>query len=108
IASLKPNLLIEVGSGYSTRFARAAIQANSPATRLISIDPSPRAEISLLCDESIKTPLEDVNQGVFARLQSGDILFIDNSHRAFQNSDVTVFFVEILPNLPKGCVLHIH
>ena len=34
---------------------------------------------------------------------------IDNSHRSFQNSDVTVFFTEILPcRLKTGCHYGIH
>ena len=41
-------------------------------------------------------------------LSAGDMVFIDNSHRAFQNSDVTVFFTEVLPALPAGVAYGIH
>jgi hypothetical protein len=42
------------------------------------------------------------------KIRSGDILFFDGSHRTFTNSDVTVFFLETLPRLPPGVIVHIH
>jgi len=45
---------------------------------------------------------------VFDRLQAGDTLFFDGSHRTFMNSDVTVFFLEVLPRLKPGITVHIH
>ncbi len=44
----------------------------------------------------------------FADLPGDAVLFVDNSHRAFQNSDVTVFFMEILPMLAPGIVWGLH
>ncbi|MGH9508484.1 MAG: class I SAM-dependent methyltransferase, partial [Terriglobales bacterium] len=41
-------------------------------------------------------------------LRQGDILFVDGSHRSFMNSDVTVFFLDILPQLRPGVLVHIH
>lgn len=104
----KPPTLVEVGSGNSTRFARRAITDHSLSTRLISIDPLPRAEVDTICDEVIRSPLESVNLDVFDRIQPGDFVFIDNSHRSFTNSDVTTFFLDVLPNLPSGVVVHVH
>ena len=37
-----------------------------------------------------------------------DVLFFDGSHRVFQNSDVTVFFLEVLPLLASGVLVQIH
>jgi len=45
---------------------------------------------------------------VFDELAAGDILFLDSSHRVFMNSDVTVFFLEILPRLKPGILVHVH
>lgn len=108
ILSRKPRIYLEVGSGYSTKFARAAITAGSPSTTLISIDPHPRREIDDLCDEVIRSPLEDVDLGVFDRLTAGDIAFFDGSHRVFTNSDTTVFFLDVLPRLKPGVLVHAH
>jgi hypothetical protein len=104
----RPRLFMEVGSGHSTRFARNAIGRRSLATQIVSIDPLPRCEIDPLCDEVIRQPLEDVSPDYFDRLGTGDMLFIDSSHRAFTNSDVTVFFLDILPRLKSGVIIHFH
>jgi len=33
---------------------------------------------------------------------------MDGSHRSFMNSDVTIFFLEILPRLKSGVLVHLH
>ncbi|HSF47793.1 MAG TPA: class I SAM-dependent methyltransferase [Burkholderiales bacterium] len=108
LAEVRPALYLEVGSGNSTKFARRAIQDRRLATRIVSIDPRPRAEIDRLCDELIREPFERESADIAGRLRAGDVLFIDSSHRSFTNSDVTVFFLETLPALPPGVVLHLH
>ena len=108
LATNKPAQLIEIGSGNSTKFARRAIKDHALPTRIISIDPQPRAEIDALCDEFVRAPLEDSVENLAQRLKAGDILFFDGSHRSFQNSDVTVFFLEVLPRLAAGVIVHIH
>jgi hypothetical protein len=35
-------------------------------------------------------------------------LFIDNTHRILPNSDSTVFYLEVLPALKRGLIVHIH
>jgi hypothetical protein len=104
----RPQRFVEVGSGYSTKFARRAIQDHSLRTLITSIDPKPRAEIDKLCDSVIRQPLEEIDLGVFDELEPGDFLFIDGSHRAFTNSDVTVTFLDVLPRLKAGVVVHFH
>jgi hypothetical protein len=108
VATRSPRLYVEVGSGYSTKVVRRAIKDRGLATRLISIDPSPRREIDQLCDEVVRMPLEDYDLGILDDLQANDIFFLDGSHRSFMNSDVTVFFLEILPRLKPGVICHIH
>jgi hypothetical protein len=49
-----------------------------------------------------------VDLSVFNVLQPGDILFLDSSHRCFMASDVTVFFLEVIPRIPRGVLIHIH
>ncbi|NJK68693.1 MAG: class I SAM-dependent methyltransferase [Microcoleus sp. SU_5_3] len=108
IAELKPNLYIEVGSGNSTKFARRAISDHRLKTQIISIDPYPRAEIDSICDRVIRQPIEEVDLSIFDNLQENDIVFIDNSHRCFMNSDVTICFLDIMPRLNPGVYLQIH
>ena len=110
LAAYKPAKYIEIGSGNSTKMARFAIKNNGLATKITSIDPYPRAEIDPLADNIIRKPLEDIADisWICKELAENDILFIDNSHRSFSNSDVTVCFLEILPYLKKGVIVHVH
>ena len=75
---------------------------------MTSIDPQPRNQIDTLCDTVIRKPLEDSDPAIFDALEPGDILFLDSSHRSFQGSDVTVFFLDILPRVRPGVIIHIH
>ncbi len=108
LGSRKPSRYVEVGSGNSTKFARRAVRDLNLATQITSIDPAPRAEVDALCDRVVRQPLEDVDLALFDELEAGDILFVDNSHRVFENSDVTVFFLDVLPRLKPGITVHIH
>lgn len=102
------NIYFEVGSGNSTKFVRKAVNDFGLKTQVISLDPHPRAEIDKLCDKIYRQPLEDFDTSIITdMLYPGDILMIDNSHRGFQNSDVTVFFLDILPKIRKGVLLYI-
>jgi hypothetical protein len=108
VAQLNPRTYLEVGSGSSTQFVRRAVDDQGLRTRIISIDPSPRSEIDALCDEVVREPLEEANLEIFDQLVAGDIVFVDNSHRCFQNSDVTVMFLDVLPRLNPGAYVEFH
>lgn len=109
IARHKPKVYLEVGSGNSTKFARRAVRDHATGTRIISIDPQPRAEIDALCDDVLRLPVEKVDlTKVAALLSPGDVVFVDNSHRAFQNSDVTVCCLDLLTAIPAGCHFGVH
>ncbi len=108
LASHKPEIYLEVGSGNSTKFARRSIDDNNLSTRIVSIDPQPRAEIDAICDSITRKPLEQVDYEIFEKLGPNDVLFVDNSHRSFMNSDVTVLFLDILPRLKPGVLVEIH
>jgi hypothetical protein len=108
IRSMRPKRYLEVGSGISTKFARRAVADGSLATRITSVDPAPRADIDSLCDEVIRRPLETVDLGLFENLDASDIVLLDCSHRVFMNSDVTTFFLDVLPNLSEGVLVCVH
>lgn len=108
LSMFKPEKYVEVGSGNSTKVAFLSKQHNNLSTEIISIDPMPRAEIDQLADKVIRKPFEDVDYTEILNLKENDILFIDNSHRILPNSDAMVFFMEILPKLQKGVIVHIH
>ncbi len=104
----RPRLYIEIGSGNSTKFAAHAIRKHRLPTTIVSIDPSPRAEIDGLADFAVRKPFEEIDVGIMDELRAGDILFMDGSHRCFMNSDATVFFLDVLPRLSPGVIVQIH
>lgn len=103
-----PRLLLEIGSGHSTRFAARAIADGALPTRHVAIDPAPRADCSLLRIQLQRCVLDDVDPALFAELGRGDILFIDSSHILMPGTDVDQLFNRILPGLPSGVLVHIH
>ncbi len=108
LARFKPKRYIEIGSGNSTRVAHKAFIEKDLSTEFISIDPKPRAEIDQLPNRMIREPFENINLDIVAELNANDILFLNNSHRILPNSDSMVFFMEILPRLKRGVIVHLH
>ena len=108
LAEIRPKTYLEVGSGHSTRVAHRSRMDNDIDMKIMSIDPEPRASIQGIVDKMIPSRLESSDYSIFSTVESGDIVFIDNSHRILPNSDSTVFFLEILPELPPGVIVHIH
>jgi len=108
LAIYQPKKYIEVGSGNSTKVAYKSKSENKLATEIISIDPMPRAEIDQLATKVVRKPFEEIDYDIILNLEANDILFIDNSHRILPNSDSMVFYMEILPKLKKGVIVHIH
>jgi predicted O-methyltransferase YrrM len=108
IRTYRPETYLEIGSGITTCFTHRAIRDNGLSTRIVSIDPEPRASIDSICSSVVRSGLETCDLEVFSRLEANDVVFFDGSHRAFMNSDVTVFFIDILPRLKPGVIVHIH
>jgi predicted O-methyltransferase YrrM len=104
----RPERYLEIGSGMSTRVAWQARRAGGFAMKIISVDPAPRLEIAALCDEMHRRPLEEMVGEFLALTTPRSVVFFDGSHRALPGSDVTVFFLEILPRLPAGTLVHVH
>jgi len=108
VRDCKPANIIEVGSGHSTRFMVQAINDGNLDTRFTAIDPAPRADISKLPITIHNDIVQNSRVEIFDQLGSGDILFIDSSHIAMPGSDVDFLFLNILPRLPSGVIVHIH
>jgi hypothetical protein len=104
----RPRLLIEIGSGHSTRFFARAIADAELATRLVAIDPAPRASLASLPIELIETTLHSAPPEVFAALGPGDMLAVDSSHILMPGSDVALLLGDILPLLPAGVLVGFH
>jgi hypothetical protein len=108
LCQIKPSKYVEIGSGTSTRVAYKAKKENFLNYEIISIDPSPRKNISKIADKIYQQNIQDVDSGIIQTLEKDDVLFFDGTHVLYPNSDVLWFFLEILPNLKKGVVVHFH
>lgn len=103
----RPSLVVEVGSGNSSRVIRAALDRNGEG-RLVCIDPEPRARISEVCHEHRPMPVQEVPLEWLRSLPADGVLFIDSSHRAGVGSDVNFLFLEVVPGLAPGALVHVH
>ena len=108
IRRLTPKLVIEVGSGHSTRFMARAIADGGLSTELVAIDPAPRAAIEALPLTLVRATLQQAEPSLFARLGPGDLLCVDSSHILMPGTDVDIVVNDILPSLPSGVVVFFH
>ena len=108
LALRRPKRYVEVGSVNSTKLAAWTARTEGFPCEITSIDPFPRAEVDALVDRAVRKPFEEVEPEVWSTLEAGDVLFVDNSHRALPNSDVTALFMEVLTSLPEGVLVPIH
>jgi hypothetical protein len=110
IRHFQPRLIIEVGSGFSSLIAAEAIAKNKDSA-LICIEPFPLDFLRqgfLGLHSLIEKKVEDMDLEFFSQLESGDILFIDSSHTVKIGGDVNYLFLEVLPRLKPGVIVHVH
>ncbi len=113
IRTIKPKRIFEVGSGNSTLMAIDAINKNQ------SEDPNYKCEH--ICIEPYEMPwleetgvtvvrkkVEEVELSFFSQLEENDILFIDSSHIIRPQGDVLFEYLELLPSLNTGVIVHVH
>jgi hypothetical protein len=114
IRLLKPRRVYEIGSGFSTLLAADALSRNRVdgySCRFVVIEPYPSAELeaSLPGDVELwRVPVQEVSLTEFQSLGENDILFIDSSHVCKIGSDVQFLFLEVLPRIRPGVVVHVH
>jgi len=110
VRHFQPRLIIETGSGLSSLLLAQAGAKNNGAT-LICIEPFPQKFLKEGfpgLDQLIEKKVQDVDLEFFSQLQSGDILFIDSSHTVKIGGDVNYLFLEILPRVKPGVIVHVH
>jgi hypothetical protein len=108
VRATRPQRIVEVGSGHSTRFLARAVADQGLATRMTAIDPQPRASLAGLPIEWQALPVQRADPRTFAALEPGDILFIDSSHQVKPGSDVAFLLEQALPRLAGGVRVHFH
>lgn len=115
IRHFKPRKIIEIGSGNSTLLSAQSAMANrnisGTDTQLIAIEPYPGERLKTGMPgltRLIEQRLEQVDSRLFDDLEENDLLFIDSSHVLKMGSDVQKLYLDILPRLKKGVLIHIH
>jgi hypothetical protein len=108
IRHFRPSQIIEVGSGHSTLIALEAIKKNNTKNIITCIEPFENRWLEDLGVKIIRKKIEDINLKKFLNLDKNDILFIDSSHMIRPQGDVLKIFLEILPKLKKGVIVHVH
>lgn len=116
IRHFKPRSIIEVGSGMSTIYSVKGLSQNkivdNIAAKITCIEPYARPPLHNLkgdCEiEIVPKVVQDVELEFFESLEPNDILFIDSSHVSKIDSDVNYLYLEVLPRLKPGVLIHIH
>jgi hypothetical protein len=115
VRHLKPKRIIEVGGGYSSRVMAAALEKNSKVDgahgELLTIDPHPdRFPKEALSDRVrlIVASVQSIDLDIFLSLESGDFLFLDSTHVVGIGSDVVREYLDILPRIKPGVLVHAH
>lgn len=113
IRLFKPRRLIEIGSGNSTLMARNAIKRNMVDVpgydcAHVCIEPYEQSWLEDIGVTVIREKVEDVGLDVFGALSENDLLFIDSSHIIRPQGDVLFEYLEVLPSLRKGVIVHVH
>jgi hypothetical protein len=109
IRHFRPRTILEIGSGHSSRLARRAIDDGQFGTRLVCVDPRPRVEVRSCADEHIMSAVEELPVAALTeRLAANDVLFIDSSHVIATGGDVPYLYLQVLPRLSPGVLIHAH
>lgn len=113
IRATKPKRIFEVGSGNSTLMAVKAIARNRQedpgyTCEHVCIEPYEMPWLEKTGVSVIRKRVEEVGLSFFSRLQENDILFIDSSHMIRPQGDVLFEYLELLPSLNKGVMVHVH
>jgi len=109
----RPGRIYEIGSGNSTLVARKAIEANRQedlgySCEHVCVEPYEREWLESTGTKIIRERAEKLGAEFFATLGEGDLLFIDSSHVIRPQGDVLFEYLELLPSLRPGVLVHVH
>jgi predicted O-methyltransferase YrrM len=113
IRYFKPRRIIEIGCGNSTLMIANALKfnkiENSEYTcNHICVEPFEQSWLEKINVELIRDKVENLDISFFQKLGNNDILFIDSSHIIRPQGDVLFEYLEILPALNSGVIVHVH
>ena len=99
-----PKKIVEIGSGVSTH-----CMLNAGAKNITCIEPYPSNYLKKNTKiKLIEKKIQHCDIKIFEDLSAGDFLFIDSTHTLKIGSDVSKIYLEIIPKLKPGVIIHIH
>lgn len=109
----KPSKIFEIGSGNSTRMVIEATKKNEEEVpgykcKHICIEPYEMPWLESTGVQVIRKKVEDIGREFFLELRKDDILFIDSSHIIRPQGDVLFEYLELIPSLKTGVIVHVH
>lgn len=109
----RPRRVVEIGAGMSTLCIAHAGRLNEGEgdgfPLITCVEPFPRAALLARTDiRLIPSAVQAVEISLFDQLEAGDLLFIDSSHAVKVGSDLQRIYLEIIPRLAPGVMIHIH
>lgn len=115
IRHFKPEKIFEIGSGNSTYLSAQAVLKNKIdhgyVCKMIAFEPYPNDVLKTGFPglaKLVPLQIQNIPLSEFGELKENDILFIDSSHVLKIGNDVQYEFLEILPRLKKGVIIHFH
>lgn len=114
IRHFKPATVMEIGSGQSSFVSARALEMNRKSghgSALVCVEPYPMDVLKQGFDghtRLVEKKAEELGVGFFERLKPNDILFIDSSHVSKIGGDVNFIYLELLPKLNNGVIVHVH
>ncbi len=107
----KPKVMVEIGSGESTRIALQALVKNREEGfdfKFTAVEPYPPSHLFQLNIPGFELKVQKVQEVPLDYFKDADILFIDSSHVSKIGSDVNYEILEILPKMKSGSLIHWH
>lgn len=111
IRHFRPTQMVEVGSGHSTLVAALALRKNADAGSKVThlcIEPYEMSWLESIGVEVNRSMVQTLPVAFFGSLRENDLLFIDSSHVVRSGGDVNHLFLEVLPTIAPGVIVHIH
>jgi hypothetical protein len=107
---LKPQRVVEVGSGFSTLVADMALRANGFG-EIVCVDPFPPAFLSSIASVARVDPRPAQSipaDEMVALVESAQVWFIDSTHTVKAGSDCLYLYLRVMPRVRTPVVCHSH
>ena len=109
----KPRRIYEIGSGNSTLMAIKATAKNVAdvpgyCCEHVCVEPYEMPWLERTGVSVVRQRVQDLPLAFFAALEKGDLLFIDSTHMIRPQGDVLYEYLQLLPTLAAGVIVHVH